>query len=423
MQKYNYEELIEFLKQDAQAVDKANQLVKESKYPFLIFLLDLWGIYEQDIVREKKYYTENNKMLDLKENFEWLFTLNDEQIEELIYQADDIMYNLTQFPVSRPSIMSKIVRGDKRESRIYSEKLYTDIFSDNGDYFNEKNLKYLPTLQSEFDQRKLTIEDFEGFINNTDEKKIYDKFSWAEAFPKEHISKEPNEIVYELVGDSKYKYVLTTNICTPYVPIGNNYSSFKTLLNKIFSVTHDDKIELIKDFSQQNAKQIKDIEERYISKVKPKKGNNLKLLIGIIDSKLLEFKSLNGGSMNVNVKSGNILIDNFDLFWHSYDEGIANILKSADPYVLLQDMIALFRLRDELLNQIIDKTIDYISEVYQGFSGFPTVCNFVSPKNFKYRYRIFLEKIYYDLFHENRDLYNSTLIKYLFEEEKTLINQ
>ena len=125
---------------------------------------------------------------------------------------------------------------------------------------------------------------------------------------------------------------------------------------------------------------------------------------------------------DISIYANNLVINNFDYFWAKYEEGISNIKDSNfNLKDYLQDILILLSFEDHFLNDIIDKTIDYISEVYQGFSGFPNICLFVSPKNFKNRYRIFLEKIYYDLFHEDKELYDPSVIKYLFDEEKTLI--
>ncbi|MEI6729116.1 MAG: hypothetical protein WCK98_05735 [bacterium] len=150
---------------------------------------------------------------------------------------------------------------------------------------------------------------------------------------------------------------------------------------------------------------------------------NIQNLIKEINSKITESKSPNHVSMTVSLNSGNIVIDKLDRFWFSYEEGIEDISKDVNLKKYYEDIVFLFQYDDKSLNEVIDKVVEYLDEVYQGFGGYPDVALNLTGEKLKFKYRIFLEKIYYDLLHEDKVLYDPSVIKYLFDEEKTLINQ
>jgi hypothetical protein len=144
MQKYNYGELIKFLNQAANTSEETHQLENDyTKYPFLILLLDLWGTYEQDIVRIIQEYKESNKMLEVKGDFEWILSLNNNQIFEIVDLINWVQSNLIQAIMSEPESMHKIPLDNPRRPRLFLENIYHDLFHDKPDLYNPKLIKYL----------------------------------------------------------------------------------------------------------------------------------------------------------------------------------------------------------------------------------------------------------------------------------------
>lgn len=161
------------------------------------------------------------------------------------------------------------IPNDKRRERIFFENIYYDLFNNNKEFFKENIIKYLFDFQETFAKRILVFKDFSFLTKDTnfDNEKRFSEFYWARVHINK-FTKHTAEICFRLQGDPKYKYiVLAADAAHLVYPNDGKFPSVN-FLQKILAVTHDDKIEVINDFTEENTPKIKEIEEYYLSKAK-----------------------------------------------------------------------------------------------------------------------------------------------------------
>lgn len=122
----------------------------------------------------------------------------------------------------------------------------------------------------------------------------------------------------------------------------------------------------------------------------------------------------------------NSVLDRLSDFGFVYEEGIKDWPNSQDELEKFQrDFEEVFRLGDEELEDAVEKIINYWGTAFQGYGGF-SIIYFFSERDDSYRKfknRIFLENIYFDLFKDSLDFYNPNIIKYFFKAKEKMENQ